>query len=304
MRIVINGQQAFGKAVLDALVERGENIVAAYCAPDKAGGRVDPLKEAALGHGIDVYQPVSFKPAPVLDDLKALKPDLCVMAYVIALVPEEFLDAPTRGSIQYHPSLLPKHRGPSSINWPIIQGETKTGLTIFWPDKGLDTGPVLLTKEVAIGPDDTLGSIYFDHLYPLGVSAMMEAVDLVKAGTAPRIEQDESQASYEGWCRKEDVAIDWWKSAADIYNTIRGANPQPGAWTRCADRTIQVFDAARLEGGGGTPGEVVALGDEGVTVAARGGRILIKRVRPEGEGKVPAAEFAAAAGVKVGSRLG
>ena len=304
MRIVVNGQQAFGKAVLDALVERGEDVIAAYCSPDKAGGRVDPLKEAALGHGIDVYQPASFKPAPVLEDFKALKPDLCVMAYVIALVPEEFLDAPTRGSIQYHPSLLPKHRGPSSINWPIIQGETKTGLTIFWPDKGLDTGPVLLRKEVAIGPDDTLGSLYFDQLYPLGVSAMLEAVDLVKAGEAPHIAQDESQASYEGWCRTEDVAIDWWKPASDIYNTIRGANPQPGAWTRCAGQTVQVFDAARIEGDGGAPGEVVAVGDEGVTVAARGGRVLIKRVRPEGEGKIPAAEFAATAGVRPGSRLG
>ena len=119
------------------------------------------------------------------------------------------LDAPKLGTIQYHPSLLPKHRGPSSINWPIIQGETRTGITIFWPDEALDEGPILLQKEVAIGPHDTLGSLYFDHLFPMGVDAMVEAIDLVRAGKAPRIAQDDSQATYESWCRKADARIDW-----------------------------------------------------------------------------------------------
>ena len=108
------------------------------------------------------------------------------MAYVTLIVPEEVLNQPTRGTIQYHPSLLPRHRGPSSINWPIIMGETRTGLTIFWPDNGLDTGPVLLQKEVEIRDSDTLGSLYFDRLYPMGVAALIEAVDLVRAGTAPQ----------------------------------------------------------------------------------------------------------------------
>ena len=247
MRIVVNGQQAFGKAVLDALIARGENVVAVYCAPDKPGGRIDPLKEAALGHGLAVRQPSSFKDPEVLDEFKAFEPDLAVMAYVILLVPEAVLNAPRLGTIQYHPSLLPRHRGPSSINWPIIQGETETGLTIFWPDKGLDTGPILLQKTVPIGPDDTLGSIYFDHLFPLGVEAMIEAIDLVRARRAPRIAQDESKATYEGWCRKADVEIDWSRPAPEVYNLIRGANPQPGAWTRWAGATLQIFDAALIE---------------------------------------------------------
>src|SRR5207245_63160 len=200
MRIVVHGQQAFGKSVLEALLERGENVVGVYCAPDPAqGGRVDPLKEAALARNLPVFQPRSFRNKPeVWEEFARVKAALCVMAYVTLIVPESVLNAAPRGTIQYHPSLLPRHRGPSSINWPIIMGETRTGLSIFWPDQGLDTGPILLQKEVEIRDSDTLGSLYFDRLYPLGVAALLEAVDLVRAGTAPRIVQDESQAPYEG----------------------------------------------------------------------------------------------------------
>ena len=168
MRIIVNGQQAYGQAVLEALLERGENVVGVYCGPDKEGQRPDPLKDYAVSKDVPVFQPASFKKREVWDQMASLKPDLCVMAYVILLVPEAVLAIPTHGTIQYHPSLLPKHRGPSSINWPIIQGEKKTGLSIFWPDKGLDTGPILLQKEVEITAEDTLGSVYFDKLFSLG----------------------------------------------------------------------------------------------------------------------------------------
>ncbi|MCH7930168.1 MAG: methionyl-tRNA formyltransferase [Proteobacteria bacterium] len=304
MRIVINGQQAFGKAVLESLIERGDNVVAVYCAPDKPGRPADPLKQAAVERGLPVHQPASFKDPAVLDTLRALEPDLCVMAYVVLLVPESVLYAPTHGTIQYHPSLLPRHRGPSSINWPIIQGETGTGLSIFWPDKGLDTGPVLLQKEIAIGPDDTLGSIYFEHLFPMGVAAMIEAVDLVKSGAAPKIAQDETQATYEGWCRKEDVAIDWSRPAAEVHNLIRGANPQPGAWTTCNGKMLQIYDCVRLAAVDGAPGEVTEATTGGLIVAAGGGAIQVKRVRPEGDQKMPAGDFVAAGGVKPGGVLG
>ncbi len=305
MRIVVNGQQAYGKAVLEALLGRGEDVVAVYCAPDKPGGRIDPLKEEALAHDIPIYQPASFKGPEVLEEFKALAPDLGVMAYVLLLVPEPILDAPTYGTVQYHPSLLPRHRGPSSINWPIIHGETRTGLSIFWPDKGLDTGPVLLQKEVAIGPDDTLGSIYFDRLFPMGVEAMLEAVDLVKAGAAPKIVQDESQATYEGWCRGEDVEIDWSRPVDEVYDLIRGADPQPGAWTRHRGKTLQIFDAAKLAAAGDArPGEVTEAGAEGIAIAAEGGAILAKRVRPEGDKKLAAADYVAAGGVEAGTIFG
>src|SRR3954454_19485732 len=182
MRIVVNGQQAFGAAVLEALLDRGEDVVAVYCAPDKEGRPPDPLAEAARKAGIELRQPASFETETAAAEMAELKPDLMVMAFVTLFVPEPVLDVPTHGAIQYHPSLLPRHRGPSAINWAIIQGDAKTGVAIFWPDEGLDTGPVLLLKEVEITDEDTLGTLYFDKLFPLGVLALMESVDLVREG--------------------------------------------------------------------------------------------------------------------------
>jgi len=307
MRIVVHGQQAFGKSVLEALLERGENVIAVYCAPDpKQGGRPDPLKEAALVRHLPVYQPRSFRNKPeVWEEFAQLKADLCVMAYVTLFIPEEMLNLPTHGTIQFHPSLLPRHRGPSSINWPIIWGETKTGLTIFWPDNGLDTGPILLQKEVEILHIDTLGSLYFDRLYPLGVAAMLEAVDLVRAGTAPKIVQDETQATYEGWCKAENVQIDWHKPLQEIWNLMRGADPQPGAWTTYEGANVQIYDAKKHLGTTtGEPGAVTTISDAGFTVAAAGGQIEVLRVRPAGGQKISAAAFASSVGLRPGAQLG
>ena len=191
MRLIVHGQQEFGKAVLEGLLARGEEIAGVYCAPDSGGGRLDPLKETAIAAGLPVLQPSSYKKPNVLREMDAFSADLCVMAYVTLMVPEPVLNTPKLGSIQYHPSLLPMHKGPSSINWPIIFGEKKTGLSIFWPDDGIDTGPILLQKECPIASHDTLGSLYFNHLFPMGVAAMLEAVDLVRDGKAPRIAQVE-----------------------------------------------------------------------------------------------------------------
>jgi len=306
MRIVVHGQQAFGKSVLEALLERREDVIAVYCAPDPQGGRVDPLKEAALARNLPVQQPRSFRNNPdVREQFAQLKADLCVMAYVTLIVPEEILNLPTRGTIQYHPSWLPRHRGPSSINWPIIQGETRTGLSIFWPDNGLDTGPILLQKEVEIQDTDTLGSLYFDRLYPLGVAALMEAVDLVRAGTAPKIRQDERQATYESWCKKEHVQVDWQKPLQEVWNLIRGADPQPGAWTTHEGKTVQLLDARKLASAtAARPGEVTAVDDAGLTIAASGGQIQVSRVRADGGQKISAGAFAKTAGLQPGARLG
>src|ERR1700730_9151842 len=142
MRIVVHGQQAFGKAVLEALLKRGENVIAVYVAPQKPGQKADPLKEAALAAKLPVFQPASYSKPEVLDEFRALKPDLQVMAFVTLFVPEDFVNTPTDGTILYHPSLAPRFRGASAINWPIIHGESETGLSIFWPDNGLDTGDV------------------------------------------------------------------------------------------------------------------------------------------------------------------
>ncbi len=306
MRIVVHGQDAFGKAVLEKLLARGETIIAVCCAPDKAGRPEDPLKTLALEKGLPVHQPKSWKTPEALALMQSFDADICMMAYVLLFVPQPVLDAPKLGTFQYHPSLLPDHRGPSSINWPIAMGKTKSGLTIFWPDEGLDEGPILMQKTVDIGPDETLGDVYFKKLFPIGVDAMMESLDLVKAGKAPKIDQglkaDPKKGSYESWYKKEIVELDWAKSAADVYNTIRAANPAPGAWSTIKGQKVDIFDSARVEGAG-VPGEVVAIGADGVTVAAKGGRILIKRVRAGGGQKIAAAEWAKAADVTVGSKF-
>lgn len=304
MRIIVNGQQAFGKAVLEALLDRGDEVVGVFCAPDKEGRPPDAIKEAALERGVPLYQPASYKDEATLQAMRDLQPDLMVMAYVIVFVSEAARDLPTHGSICFHPSLLPRHRGPSSINWPIIQGATRTGLTIFYPNDGLDEGDILLQKEVEIGPDDTLGTVYFQKIFQLGVDAMLESVDLIKAGNAPRIAQDHSQATYESWCKRSDAEIDWSKPAGEVYNLIRGTNPQPGAWTSHKGATLQVYDSAKLETGGGSPGEVIALDEAGFTVAAGGGSVQVQRVRPAGSGKVAAADFASESGLAVGDKLG
>jgi methionyl-tRNA formyltransferase len=303
MKLIVHGQQAYGKSVLEAILDNGvDEVVAVYCAPDKEGRPLDPLKEYALEKGLPIYQPASYKKPEVWEQLASHDADLCVMAYVLLFVPEEALNVPKYGSIQYHPSLLPWHKGPSSINWPIIMGRKKTGLSIFWPDNGLDTGPILLQKEVDIEVDDTLGSVYFNKLYPLGVEAMMEAIELVRNGKAPREAQDPDAGSYEGWCRKEDVQIDWSKPTEEVYNLIRGANPQPGAWTTFDGAEVKVFDSRKTEGSG-EPGSLLALDDDGIVVATADGAIKIQKVRANA-GKVTAAEYAAAGGLEVGSSLG
>ncbi len=304
MRIIVNGQQAFGKAVLEALLERGEDVVGVFCTAAMPGARPDPLKEAALAHGMALFEPSSFKDGAVAKTLRGLEPDLGVMAFVTLIVPKPFLDIPSLGTIQYHPSLLPRHRGPSSINWPIIQGETRTGLTIFWPDEGLDTGPILLQKEVEITDTDTLGSVYFEKMFPLGVEAMVESVDMVKAGKAARIAQDESQATYESWCTRDDVEIDWQRPVDEVHNLIRGANPQPGAWTSFDDTAFQIFDVARTDQADAQPGKVIDVTEDGFVVAADGGAILVKRVRPQGGDKIAATEFLTAGGSGKGTQLG
>src|ERR1700726_2364126 len=308
MRIVVHGQQAFGKAVLEALLKRGENVVAVYVAPEKEGARADPLKEAAQAAKLPVYQPASYRRPEVWDEFRALKPDLQVMAFVTLFVPEDFLKIPTKGSIQYHPSLLPKYRGPSAINWPIIQGDTETGLSIFWPDNGLDTGEVLLQKKTQIAPTDTLGSVYFDRLFPMGVDAMLEAVDLVKAGKAPRIKQDESKASYEGRCGPDNARIDWGKPWQQIDRLIRGCNPSPGAWTTLDGKTLKVFEAKPLpaknpKGIGGKTGEVVEVGSDGFTVVCADGRFKVTRVQPADGKKIEAGEWAKSANLAVKARF-
>ena len=302
MRIVVHGQQAFGEAVLEKLLQHKEDVVAVCTAPDKEGRPVDPLKKLALENNIPVHQPASWKTPEAVDLMKSFDADICMMAYVLLFVPQPVLDAPRLGSFQYHPSVLPMHRGPSSINWPIAMGSDKTGLTIFWPDEGLDEGPVLMQKHCDIGPDETLGDVYFKKLFPMGVDAMIESLALVKKGEAPRIEQDLSAGSYESWFGKKEAKIDWSKSNSEIYNIIRAGNPQPGAWALRGEQEVKMFDVT-VGSESGDAGQILSVDDNGFTVACGQGSITVTRVRAS-EGKVGAGEYASSSGLAAGDKLG
>lgn len=306
MRIAIVGQQAFGKAALDAFLQRGDDVAGVFAAPEKPGARPDPLRLGADERGLKIFQFKSLGSPEALATLKELNVELGVMAYVTQFAPQSFVTIPKHGMIQFHPSLLPLHRGPSSINWAIIQGRTKTGLTIFRPTDGLDEGAVLLQKEVEILPDDTLGSVYFDRIFPLGVKALLEASDAVIAGRAREATQDESQATYEGWCREAESRIDWGKHADQIYNLIRGCNPAPGAWTTLGEHKLQIFDAAKVPVRafgmvkGFKPGQIMKLSERSFTICAHGGLIEVLRCRI-GDGKKIAGNEA---GIAAGTMLG
>ena len=290
MRIAIIGQQKFGKAVLDAFIERGDTVVGVFCAAEKPGSAPDPLRVAAEQRGLRLFQLPSLKGAEAQEALRGLEVDLGVMAYVLQLVPQAFASVPTHGMIQYHPSLLPRYRGPSSINWPIIRGDTLTGLTIFRPSDGLDEGPVLLQRETPIGPDDTLGSVYFERLFPMGIAALLEAADLVVSG------------------RATEAQINWHNHVDIVYNLIRGCNPAPAAWTQLNGKKLQLFDARKhpartFSEVKGRIGAVTAISEQSLFVSAQGGQIEVFALRLGDGKKLKAAEFCAETHLAVGTLL-
>jgi len=308
MRVAIVGQQAFGKSVLDGFVARGDEVAGVFCAPEKHGARPDPLRLAAEQLGVRVITLPTLRGAAAEEALAALDADLAVMAFVLQFAPQNFVNVPKHGTIQYHPSLLPKYRGPSSINWPLIKGDRQTGLTIFRPTDGLDEGPILLQKTVEIGPDDTLGTVYFERLFPMGVAALLEAADLVVTGQSCERAQDEAHATYEGWCRDPEAQINWHAHLDTIYNLIRSCNPSPGAWTTIAGSRVRFFDvrkhvARRFADVTGKIGEICAIGEQSVQIVVQGGHLEVFKVRADGGDKMTAAAFAAAAGLTLGSNV-
>ena len=309
MRIAIVGQQDFGKAVLEAFLARGDEVAGVFCAPEKPGAKADALRSGAQEKGVQVFQFASLKSDAAKAAMKKLDAELGIMAFVLQFAPQDFVNIPRHGTIQYHPSLLPKYRGPSSINWPIIRGDPKTGLSIFRPTDGLDEGPLILQKETPIGADDTLGTVYFDRLFPMGVQALVEAAELVVAGKHRERVQDESQASYEGWCRKAEARINWANHVDFVYNLVRGCNPAPGAWTTLEGKELQIFDArkhpVRTFGAvKGKIGEIVELSDKTFQVSAQGGRIEVLRAKLGDGKKLSAAELVSSGAIKAGAILG
>lgn len=302
MRIIIVGQGPFGEKVLQALIQKGEEVVGTFSPPDKRG---EPLKILAEKSGIHFFRPKLMKDPQVFDDYVKLNPELAILAFVTDIIPEKLLNVPSLGTICYHPSILPRHRGASAINWAIIQGDTHTGLTILWVDKGIDTGPILLQKEVEIKPDDTTGSLYFNTLFPMGIEAIVEAVELIKTGKAPRIPQDESKATYEPPCDDRVASVSFDKSIKDIYNLIRGCDPQPGAYTTFNGKRVRFYDAKMFPSViEKLPGEILSIEEEALQIAVKGGVIRVGKLRVDKGEKIGPIEFARSVDVKIGDRFG
>ncbi len=301
MRIILVGQGPFGEKVLDTLFGQGEDIVGVFCPKDKRG---DAMAAAAEKSGLALFRPGKMKDPEVRETFLELKPDLSILAFVTDIIPESLLDIPTAGTICYHPSLLPKHRGASGINWAVIQGDTRTGLTILWVDKGIDTGPILLQKEIDILPEDTTGSLYFNQLFGMGVDAIVEAVGLIKDGKAPKIPQDDSLATYEPPCDDKVAAVDWSKPASEVYNLIRGCDPQPGAYSSIKGGKVRFYRARLVESETEkNPGEVLEISESEVIVALQGGLVAIGKIRDAAGAKTSAGEFARNNGLQAGMKF-
>ena len=304
MRILFVGERALGEKVLRALVAKEYQVVGVCTSPD-AAGTPNRVKQAADEFGIPFVPLENVKQPQFLEQCRALAPDLTVMAYVTKILPEAFFTMASTGTIEWHPSLLPKHGGPNALIWPVVQGETKTGVTIFWPDGGIDTGPILLQKEVEISPDDTVGSLYSRKIVPVSLDALLEAVDLVKKGLAPRIPQDSSQATYEGMFKEDHAWVDWRRPAKQVFDLIRGANPAPAARTNARGHTVRLFDSVLLANtSSARPGTITAVTDEGFTVAAEGGSILVKQAAQPGSAPIDAGTICSQLGLQVGDVLG
>jgi methionyl-tRNA formyltransferase len=232
----------------------------------------------------------------------ALAAELNVLAFVTLILPAEIVDAPRHGSLCFHPSLLPKYRGGNALAWQILLGETETGVTVFRPDAGVDTGPIVVQRRgVAIEAHHTAASLYFEKLYALGVEAMVEAVDLVASGRARYAAQDEARASFQGLVTDEVARLDWSKNAAELDCWIRGCDPNPGAHARWRGETVRLFGGrlASREESGAAPGTVLAVAQDALRIAARGGALEVAKLRVGSGAKVAAGE----AGIAPGERL-
>ncbi len=304
MRVAIIGQQDFGKATMEAFLKRGDDVAAVFCAPEK--GRPDPLRLAAEAAGVKVYQFPKLTDPEAIEAMKAANVQIGVMAFVTQFVPQALCDIPPFGTIQFHPSLLPLHRGASSMSWAIILGRKETGFSIFRPTDGLDEGPVILMKSVPIEDEDTMGMVYFGKIFPMGVAALVEAADMVVAGKGPAIAQYEPNAGYEGIIREAESHINWASHVDITFNLIRGCNPAPGAWTTVDGKKLFLFEATKRiartfsEVKGKKIGQVVAQNGSSLVIHGQGGFIEVHRARLDGGKKIPAAET----GIAIGTILG
>ncbi len=304
LRIALFGQAAFGKDVLVRLLGDGHAVVGVYVPPDE--GRPDPLAAEAAARGLPLFRHRRFRRGgqalpELVAEHRAIGAELNVLAFVTTILPTEIVDAPAHGSLCFHPSLLPRFRGGSALAWQIILGERESGVTVFRPDAGVDTGAIVVQKGgVEIRDTDTAGSLYFERLYPLGVSAIAEAVAAVAAGSVRGAPQDESRATAQGLTSDAMARLDWTRDARELDRLIRGCDPQPGAYALLRGEKLRLFDGRLLPGASDAPaGSVLGFEAGRLVLAARGGRLGVGRLRL-GEGKKLAATEL---GLEAGQRL-
>ena len=308
LKIALFGQAPVGLGCLDGLIEAGHEIVGVYTPPD--GRRPDALAERALELGLPLVKRSHFRLrsgepiAQALDSHQGLGAELNVLASVTALLPVEILDAPAHRSICFHPSLLPRYRGGNAMQWQIIEGERESGVSIFVPDSGVDTGPLVVQRGgVEIDPRETTGSLFFDKLAPLGVEALIEAVEAIASGRATAAPQDESRATHQGLVDDAVARIDLSLPGERIDRLVRGCDPQPGAYLSLGGEKIRLFDVSYAPGAtNGPPGILVERSGDTLAIALRGGLLRVGRVRA-GAGKEQAPDFADRVGLSSGDAL-
>lgn len=292
MKIVFMGTPEFAEASLQKLLETDHQIVGVFTQPDKPKGRgyklvAPPVKELALAHNIPVFQPQKMRDGTALEILQELQPDLIAVVAYGKILPKEILELPRYGCINVHGSLLPKYRGAGPIQWSVINGESVTGVTTMYMGEGLDTGDMILKKETPIGENETYGELH-DRLKEIGAQALVETIELIEQGKAPREVQDDSLSSYAPMLDKQIARLDFTKDAQTLHNLIRGLSPWPVAHTTVDGKLLKVHRAV-LADGKGQPGEVV--NSKKFIVACKEGALELLEVQLEGGKRMKGEDF-------------
>lgn len=296
MKVVFMGTPDFAVGTLEEIISAGHEVVLVVTQPDKPKGRgkgvqFPPVKQCALAHGIEVFQPVKVKEDQNSEYIKKFKPDIMVVAAFGQILPQSLLELPEYGCINVHASLLPKYRGAAPIQWAVINGEQVTGVTIQRMAMGIDTGDIISKCEVRIAEDETGGSL-FDKLAKAGAELCVETMDMLKNGTAEFIPQDHEAATHTSMITKELGDMDWNRPAAELERLIRGLNPWPSAYTRLKNKTLKIWKAAVLdEESGKQPGTVVRLEKDGLIVQTKQGCLKLLEVQLEGKKRMDAGAF-------------
>ena len=310
MRILFMGTPDIAKECLAALCDNGCDVVAVVTQPDKPKGRgyvltPPPVKVYAMEKNIPVYQPMTLRSEEFATLLSEIDPDLIAVVAYGKILPKNVLDYPKQGCINVHASLLPKYRGAAPIQRVIIDGEKVTGITTMYMAEGLDTGDMMLKSEVEITLDDNFETLH-DKLAVVGAKTLVETVEAIANGTAPREVQDDSLANYAAKIEKSDCVLDFSLDALSVHNRIRGLSPIPLSFTHTPDGKLLKVVSAKLgeknESGNEVAGKVISL-DGGIEVACGKGSVILTTVVPEGKGKMAAADFVRGRKISLGDIL-